>query len=232
MRREVVSFVRRSARMTAGQERAWAAYADRYLLEVPRAATRTSVAPTPPLDLAAVFGRAAPVVVEIGPGHGDSLVPLARDRPEIDIVAFEVYEPAIAAMLARLARAGVDNVRVVAADAVAGLATLLPAASVSEVWTFFPDPWPKARHHKRRLVDTSFADLVGSRLRAGGRWRLATDWADYAATMRTVLDGHPAFATAYPGGWAPRWAPRPVTRFEQRGTAAGRRVFDLDYTRR
>lgn len=231
VRREVVSFVRRSARMTAGQARAWAAYAERYLVEVPRGATSTSVAPTAPLDLPTIFGRDAPLVVEVGPGHGDSLVPLASARPEVNILAFEVYQPAVASLLARLAEAGVGNVRIVAADAVAGLAVLLRPASVAEVWTFFPDPWPKARHHKRRLITPDLTDLVAERMQPGGRWRLATDWADYAVAMRAVLDAHPGLRNAH-AGWAPRWDARPLTRFEERGLAADRPIFDLEYRRR
>jgi len=221
--------------MTAGQARAWAAYADRYLVQVPRGATSTSVAPTATLDLAATFprpaGTEAPLVVEIGPGPGDSLVPMAAARPETDILAFEVYQPAIAALLGRLAEARVTNVRIVAADAVAGLAVLLPPASVAEVWTFFPDPWPKARHHKRRLLGGDLVDLVAERMRPGGSWRLATDWADYATATRAVLDAHPAFLNVH-DGWAPRGDTRPVTRFEARGRAAGREIYDLEYRRR
>jgi tRNA (guanine-N7-)-methyltransferase len=99
------------------------------------------------------------------------------------------------------------------------------------VWLFFPDPWHKARHHKRRLLTTGFADLVASRMRQSGVWRLATDWQDYASWIREVLDDHPAFVNEHPGGWAPRWEARPMTRFEKRGLAAGRDIFDLAYRR-
>lgn len=199
---------------------------------MPRAETSTSVAPGSTLDLAAVFGRTAPVVVEIGPGMGDSLAPMAAARPASDVLAFEVFEPAIAALLARLATEEIGNVRIASVDAVDGFAHLLPPDSVDEVWMFFPDPWHKARHHKRRLLGTEFADLVASRLRAGGYWRLATDWPDYAAQMHDVLDRHPVFESEHPDGPASRWPDRPVTRFEQRGIDAGRTITDLVYRRR
>ena len=201
------------------------------MLDVPRLQTSTSVHPDARLDLAEAFGRSAPLIVEIGPGPGESLVPMAEARPEANVLAFEVYQPAIAQILGSLAAAGVENVRLVSADAVAGMTHLLPVASVAELWTFFPDPWPKARHHKRRLLSPGFVDLAASRLEPGARWRLATDWADYAEVMRTALDDHPELIRDHDHGWGPRWAARPLTRFEQRGLAAGRAVFDLSYHR-
>jgi tRNA (guanine-N7-)-methyltransferase len=218
--------------MRRQQRRAWERHYDRFVLPVPRAETSTSVEPGAVLDSDVAFGRSAPLIVEIGPGTGDSLVPMALARPATNVLAFEVYQPAIASMLARLAAANVGNVRIVEADAVAGLQHLVARGSVDSVWMFFPDPWHKARHRKRRLLSTDFADLVASRMRAGGIWRLATDWEDYAGQMRSVLDDHPAFISEHPSGWAPRWDARPITRFEQRGLAAGRRIFDLTYRRR
>jgi tRNA (guanine-N7-)-methyltransferase len=227
LHREVTSFVRRSARMRDSQRRAYEAQLGGLVLDVPQGDLRTSVAADAGvLDLPAVFGRTAPVVVEIGCGPGDSLVPMARARPEVDVLAFEVFEPAVAALVARAAREGVTNVRAVPVDAVAGLDRLLAPASLAEVWTFFPDPWPKQKHHKRRLVDTTFADVVASRLRPGGRWRLATDWAEYADQMRTVLDTHPGFVAE-----AEERGDRPVTRFERRGLAESRPITDLVYRR-
>jgi tRNA (guanine-N7-)-methyltransferase len=217
--------------MRPQQRRAWEHHYDRYVLPVPRDQTSTSIAPGAILDLEAVFGREAPLTVEIGPGMGDSLVPMALARPDVDILAFEVYQPAIASTLAQLAANDVPNVRIVQADAVAGLRHLVPAASVGEVWMFFPDPWHKARHRKRRLLSPDFVDLVASRMQVGGIWRLATDWQDYAGQMRQVIEGHPAFANAHSGSWAPRWEARPLTRFERRGLEAGRQVYDLTYRR-
>lgn len=230
--REIVSFVRRSARLTTGQRRAWDDHANRWVLDVPRGDTDTSIAPGFSVDLTDVFGRMAPLIVEIGSGTGSSLVPMAQQRPDSNVLAFEVYQPAVARTLARLARDGVDNVRLVQADAVEGLAALVPPGSVDALWLFFPDPWHKSRHHKRRLLTPAFVDLVASRMKPGAEWRLATDWEDYAWQMRQVLDGHDAFANVHPGGWAPRWEARPVTRFEERGVAAGRSIFDLTYRRR
>jgi tRNA (guanine-N7-)-methyltransferase len=214
------------------QRRAWEAYRDRWVLDVPHADLSTSVAPdTAPLELPDVFGRPAPLIVEIGPGSGDSLVPMAQDRPEANILAFEVFEPAIASMLARLARARVTNVRIVPVDAVDGLTHLVTDASIEQLWTFFPDPWHKSRHRKRRLLSPRFADLVADKMVPGGRWRLATDWADYARHIRGVLDDHDRFVNHDPQGLARRWESRPVTRFEQRGLDAGRHIVDLCYER-
>jgi tRNA (guanine-N7-)-methyltransferase len=218
--------------MTPAQRRAWESYQDRWVIDVPRADTSTSVAAGSTLDLAAVFGRTAPVMVEVGPGMGDSLAPMAAARPGCDVLAFEVFQPAIAALLARLATEEIGNVRIASVDAVDGFAHLLPPDSVDEVWMFFPDPWHKARHHKRRLLSPQFAGLVATRLRVGGCWRLATDWPDYADQMRDVLDRHPDYENAHPDGPAPRFADRPVTRFEQRGIEAGRTITDLVYRRR
>ena len=230
-RRDVVSFVRRSNRMRPNQRRAWEAYRDRFVLEVPRLNTSTSVHPAASLDLQKAFGRDAELIVEIGPGTGESLVPMAKARPQANVLAFEVYQPAIARMLAQLARNGLDNVRIVEADAVAAMEHLVPVRSVDELWLFFPDPWHKARHHKRRLLTPDFAALSAARLKPLGIWRIATDWADYAERMREVLDSDPSFANLHPSGWAPRWDGRPVTHFEQRGLDAGRQIFDLAYRR-
>jgi tRNA (guanine-N7-)-methyltransferase len=229
--REVVSYVRRSARMRPNQRRAWDRHHDAFVLEVPQRETSTSIDAAARLDLPAAFGRVAPLVVEIGPGTGESLVPMARARPEANVLAFEVYAPAVAQLIGALARADVANVRIVAANAVEGLQHLVPAGGLDELWTFFPDPWPKLRHHKRRLVDAEFAALVHSRLRPGGLWRLATDWEDYALQMRQVLDAQAGLVDQHPGEWAPRWPERPLTRFEGRGLEAGRQVRDLTYRR-
>jgi tRNA (guanine-N7-)-methyltransferase len=230
-RRDVVSFVRRSHRMRPNQRRAWETYRDRFVIDVPRLDTSTSVHPAASLDLVRAFGRDAELVVEIGPGTGESLIPMAKARPLANVLAFEVYEPAIARILAQLARNGLDNVRIVEADAVAAMEHLVPVGSVDEIWLFFPDPWHKARHRKRRLLTPEFAALSASRMKPGGVWRIATDWAEYAERMRQVLDSDPRLATMHPNCWAPRWDRRPITHFEQRGLEAGRQIFDLAYRR-
>lgn len=237
--REVVSFVRRSARFNDSQKRAWAAHAHRWVLDVPRAQTDTSIDSAFSVDPTELFGRDAPLVVEIGSGMGDSLVPMARDRPDHNVLAFEVYQPAVAGTLVRLAREHVDNVRLVQADAVQGLATMLGPGTIDELWIFFPDPWHKSRHHKRRLLTPDFAELAATRLKHGAVWRLATDWEDYAVQMRRVLDEHPELVREHSwpepdhdDPWGPRWPGRPVTRFEERGLEAGRTIYDLAYRRR
>lgn len=228
--REVVSFVRRSTRMNPSQQRAWDTLRETYVVEVPRGASHTSISPDARLDWTAVFGRGAPLAVEIGGGTGHALVALAEAHPELNVVAFEVYVPSVASTMARLARHGVTNVRIIIGDGVEGLAALLPADSVEHLWTFFPDPWHKSRHHKRRLVSTEFAALVATRLTPTGAWHLATDWEDYAEAMREVLDEHLGLANVH-DDWAPRLDERPVTKYERRGMDAGRTIRDLTYRR-
>jgi tRNA (guanine-N7-)-methyltransferase len=173
------------------------------------------------------FGREAPIVVEIGSGVGEATAALAASRPSYDIVALEVWRPGVAHTLGLLADEGAGNVRLLSVDAVWCLEHLFGPGEVAELWTFFPDPWPKTRHHKRRLVNSDFARLAASRLRPDGLWRLATDWGDYAEQMRAVLDAEPALE----GGVAPRWDDRPVTKFERKGRTADRMIVDLAYRR-
>ena len=223
--------MRRSTRMRSNQRRAWDRYHPEFVIEVPRLETSTSIHPSARIDLTEAFGREAPLIVEIGPGTGESLIPMARARAGDNVLAFEVYQPAIARILGALGREQIDNVRLIEADAVAGLRHVVGADSVDELWTFFPDPWPKARHHKRRLLSPDFVDLAVSRLKPGGRWRLATDWEDYAGRMRDLLDDHPRLVNDHDQEWGPRWSARPVSRFEARGIEAGRQIFDLSYAR-
>lgn len=230
-KRSIVSFVRRSSRMNESQRAALARHGGRFVVPVASGELSTSLAPGVSVDWAAEFDRDAPLVVEIGSGTGDSLVPMAAGRPGCNVVAFEVFERAVASTVGRLARDSVTNVRLVMADGAQGLAQLFPDSSVSELWTFFADPWHKARHHKRRLVSRAFGSVVAAKLAPGGLWRLATDWEDYALWMREELDDHPGLVNVH-GGWAPRLAERPVTKYEARGLAAGRTVFDLTYARR
>ena len=227
VQRDVVSFVRRSARMNAGQQKAWTDL-QHWVVPVPRRETSTSIAPDARVDWPAVFGRAAPLVVEIGGGNGDVIAALAASHPERDHVAFEVFEPAVASTLAKCRRAGVQNVRVVVANGPDALAALIDDHTLTELWTFFPDPWHKKRHHKRRLVSRDFADLVARKLSPDGCWRLATDWTDYAEAIHEVLHDHPSLVSRYPG-WAPRWQDRPQTSYEAKGVAAGRTIHDLCY---
>lgn len=225
------SFTRRGGRMLkASHQAAWDRYADALVLDVPRphgSSGSTAVDPAYRIDPAATFGRVAPLVVEIGSGSGDALVHAATQRPEWDFLAFEVWRPGIGHALAKMGAQPLSNVRFVEADAALALATLLSPESVHEVWTFFPDPWPKTKHHKRRLVSTEFASTVADLVPVGGVWRLATDWAHYARAMRQVVDGHTSWELA-----STERAPlRPMTRFERRGLEAGREIADLAYRR-
>ena len=236
-RRRTVSFSRLDGRLNARHQRAWDRFSSDFLLDVPRAVARTSVDPAFRLDAAAAFGRVAPLVVEVGSGAGDAVVHAAAARPETDFLAVEVYRPGVAQTLAKVGAQGLGNVRVVQADAVDVLGTMLPEGSVEQVWVFFPDPWHKSRHVKRRLVTPGLADLVARCLAPQGLWRLATDWADYARQMRDVAEASPHFTNRYAGqlasaddprgGFAPRFEGRVMTRFERKGLAVGRTVFDL-----
>ncbi|QIK67568.1 tRNA (guanosine(46)-N7)-methyltransferase TrmB [Nocardioides sp. HDW12B] len=216
----VTSYARRGSRLNGPQQKAWDAAADRWVLPTDAVAHET-------WNQRRWFGREAPLVVEVGSGDGESVAALAATRPEQDVLAVEVWRPGVAGTLRRLLAADVPNVRLVMLDATWLLEHRLPPGSLAEVWTFFPDPWPKKRHHKRRLVGPRFAGVVASRLRAGGLWRLATDWPDYADHAEQTLATVPELV----GGRTERWAERPVTRFERRGLDAGRPPVDLTYRR-
>lgn len=218
--REVLSYSRRGSRFSFRQQAAWDAHAARWWIP-------DEAVDRPDFSLAGCFDRAAPLVVEIGCGVGEATAVLAAARPECNVLGFEVWRPGVAETLARLAEAGAGNARLLSIDAVWSMEHLLAAGQVHELWTFFPDPWPKNRHHKRRLVTPAFAAVAASRLEPGGTWRLATDWPEYAAQMQHVLDAEPGLV----GGVTPRWAERPLTRFERRGLAEGRPVTDLTYRR-
>jgi tRNA (guanine-N7-)-methyltransferase len=218
--REVLSYSRRGSRLTPRQQEAWDAYHEAWVIP-------DDAVDDPGFRLADWFGRDAPLIVEIGSGVGEATGVLAAARPSHDVLALEVWRPGVAAALAELAAAGATNVRFCSVDAVWMLANRLPASGLAELWTFFPDPWPKTRHHKRRLVTEEFAALAASRLAPGGSWRLATDWADYAEQMVRVLEAEPRLR----GGVVARWQERPVTKFERKGLAAGRAITDLRYTR-
>ncbi|MDO9372219.1 MAG: tRNA (guanosine(46)-N7)-methyltransferase TrmB [Gammaproteobacteria bacterium] len=182
---------------------------------------------TAPLDLSALFGRTAPRVLEIGFGMGDALAEMARAHPEQDFLGIEVHRPGVGNLLRLLAEQQVSNVRVICADAVEVLGRYLPDAALDAVHLFFPDPWPKRRHHKRRIVQPPFVALVANKLKRGGRFHLCTDWEDYATQMLEVLDAAPEFTNACPADrYATRGA-RPLSKFERRATREGREVWDL-----
>ena len=224
----VRSFTRRGGRMPPRHQAAYDELAPRYVIDVPRDGGSTTVDPAYTLDPVEVFGRRAPLVIEVGPGSGDALVAGAKALPDTDILALEVWQPGIGQCLSRLVDLLPSNIRFVEADAEVALATMLPAGSVAEVWTYFPDPWPKRRQQHRRIVRPEFVDTVARVLEPGGLWRLATDIDGYATHMRRVLDVHDQFELV-----STERAPlRPVTRFERRGTEVGRTISDLAYRRR
>ncbi len=218
--REVLSYARRGSRFSAAQEASWSAHHESWVIP-------EDAVDDPDFDLATYFGRDAPLIVEIGSGVGEATASLAAARPECNVLAFEVWRPGVAETLERLELAGTTNVRLCEVDAVWSLEHLIAPASLAELWTFFPDPWHKVKHHKRRLVRPSFASLAASRLVPGGVWRLATDWSAYAEHMLEVLDAEPLLD----GGVVERWADRPITKFERKGANAGRGSTDLAYRR-
>jgi tRNA (guanine-N7-)-methyltransferase len=220
-RRPIRSFVLRTGRMTEAQARALAELAPRFL--VPFAAR--------PLDLDECFGREAPKVLEIGFGMGETTAAIARAHPEIDYLGIEVHAPGVGALLRRAADLGLKNLRVVQHDAVEVVREMIPPTSVDGVHVFFPDPWPKKRHHKRRLIQPAFVALVASRLKPGGYLHVATDWEDYATQILDTLAAEPLLENTAPG-FAERPASRPETKFERRGVRLGHAVWDLVFRRR
>ncbi|MFC6154273.1 tRNA (guanosine(46)-N7)-methyltransferase TrmB [Nocardioides yefusunii] len=215
---EVLSYSRRGSRFTPKQAEAWDAHHEAWV--IPDEAVDVN-----DFDLDAWFGRKAPLAIEIGSGVGEATAALAASRPDMNVLALEVWVPGVADSLRRLDEAGVNNVRFCSIDAVWFFENILGPDAITELWTFFPDPWHKKKHNKRRLVNPAFADLVSRRLVPGGEWRLATDWLEYAEQMQEVLDASPSFA----GGVVPRWDERPVTKFERKGLAKDRVITDLLY---
>jgi len=226
-RRTVVSFVNRGGRMTVGQTRAW----ERLW---PALGRDVAALPDGPLDLAGWFGRQAPVLLEIGPGMGETTAALAQAAPELNHLAVDVFQAGLAQLSMRVEAAGIENLRLLRGDAVVLLERHIPAGSLSGVRIFYPDPWPKKKHHKRRLVQPSFMALVASRLEPGGRVHLATDWAEYAEQMLEVCSAEPLLRNVHSdvdAGWAPRPDWRPRTKFESRAEEEGRVSRDLIFER-
>jgi tRNA (guanine-N7-)-methyltransferase len=177
-----------------------------------------------PLDVTALFGRDAPLVVEVGSGMGEATAQLAAADPGRNLLAVDVHVQGLGRLLRHIEHLGLTNVRVAEGDAIVLLRDMLTSGSIDEVRVFFPDPWPKARHAKRRLVQQPFLDLVASRLRPGGTLHVATDWTPYAEQVSDLVRRHPSYDVIHEGG---RPAHRPTTRFEQRGLDAGRTPYDL-----
>jgi len=221
-RRPIRSFVRRSGRITRSQR-----------LALERDWPRFGIEGRGLIDLDQIFGRHAPRVMEIGFGMGDVLIEMAARDRERDYLGVEVYEPGIGRVLSRLRTLGLENVRIVRGDAVEVLATRIAERTLDAALLYFPDPWPKKRHHKRRLVQPEFAELVCSRLKVGGRFELATDWEDYARHMLGVLENTPGLVNvAGAGRFMKSATTRPMTKFERRGRRLGHDVWDLGFERR
>ena len=223
--RAIRSFVRRTGRTTVGQAKALDVLGPQYLIPFqPRL-----------LDLPQAFGRAAPTILEIGFGMGEATAHIAALRPGENFLCCEVHSPGVGALLRRIGEQGLTNIRIVQHDAVEVLDHMLAPASLAGVHIFFPDPWHKLRHHKRRLVQPAFVAKLATRIAPGGYLHCATDWEPYAVQMLEVLGAEPALAntaSASASGYAARPGYRPLTKFENRGLKLGHGVWDLVFTRR
>jgi len=221
--RTVRSYVRRSGRVTASQARALSEYWSRLGLDF-RLQT---------VDLDALFGRTALRTMEIGFGNGEQLLARAVAEPERDFLGVEVHRSGVGQLLNAAVTGALSNIRVACHDAIEVLKAQIPAATLDEVQILFPDPWPKERHHKRRLIQPEFVELLATRLHSGGRLLLATDWAPYAEYMQLILDASPFFERLDTGATEVRAATaRALTRFERRGVQLGHAVSDFCYRRR
>ncbi|HRP98016.1 MAG TPA: tRNA (guanosine(46)-N7)-methyltransferase TrmB [Rhodocyclaceae bacterium] len=219
--RSIRSFVLRQGRMSPAQQR----HLDEMM---PRIGIPYRAAP---IDLEAVFGRAAPKIVEIGFGMGETTARIAAERPECDFLAVEVHGPGVGNLCKRIAEDGLGNLRIIQHDAVEVMRDMIGAGRLAGVHIFFPDPWHKKRHHKRRIVQPDFVALLARRLAAGGYLHCATDWEDYAQWMLEVLSGEPLLENTA-DDYAPRPSYRPLTKFENRGLKLGHGVWDLVFRRR
>jgi tRNA (guanine-N7-)-methyltransferase len=215
-RRPIRTYVLRQGRITAAQARAL-----RERLPVWGIPFRAEA-----IDLERAFGRAAPKVLEIGFGMGETTARIAAAHPELDYLCVEVHAPGVGSLLNRIDALGLRNLRVIQHDAVEVLEHMIAPAALDGVHIFFPDPWPKKRHHKRRLIQPAFVKLLASRMKPGGYLHVATDWEDYALQILEVLSGEPALENTAPG-FATRPETRPDTKFERRGVALGHRVWDM-----
>jgi len=219
--RPVRSYVLRQGRMSPAQTRALAELLPLFGIDYAPA----------PLAFAQVFGRVAPVILEIGFGMGETTAAIAHAHPRHDFLALDVHAPGVGALLKRIDALSLTNVRVIRHDAVEVVAQMIPAASLAAVHVFFPDPWPKKRHHKRRLLQGAFVHALAQRLAPGGYLHAATDWEDYAQDILATFTAEPLLANTAEG-FAPKPAWRPQTKFEMRGRRLGHGVWDILFTRR
>jgi tRNA (guanine-N7-)-methyltransferase len=221
--RPIRSFVLRAGRMGSGQVKALAELGPQFVLPFQ----------PQPADWDAVFGRSAPQVLEIGFGMGQATAQIAAARPDLDFIGVEVHEPGVGALLREIGDRGLGNLRILQHDAVEVLQQMVAPASLAGVHIYFPDPWHKKRHNKRRLIQPAFVQLLASRIAPGGWLHCATDWEDYAQQMLDVLGAEPTLAnTAADMGYAPKPELRPLTKFEARGLRLGHGVWDLLFTKR
>lgn len=220
--RKIRSFIRRQGRITQGQQSALENYWDKYCL-----------VPNKTLDAVHVFGRHAALCIEIGFGNGDCLAKLATANPDKDYIGIEVHRPGVGHLILQLEQQGLQNVRIYCHDAIEVLTHSLADDSLSAAHLFFPDPWHKRKHHKRRIVQASFLSLLASKLQSGGYFHAATDWENYAEAMLKVLSGDNRFAnTSLNTHYCERPAYRPLTKFEQRGLRLGHGVWDLIFIKK
>jgi len=219
--RKIRSFVRREGRITVGQQRALQDLWPRY-----------GLAADQPLDLATIFGRRAPCTLEIGFGNGDALATMAGQQTDTDFIGIEVHRPGVGRLLQQLDEHELSNVRVMREDAVQLLNSCFPDNSLDRLLLFFPDPWHKKRHHKRRIVQPAFIELLARKIKPGGILHMATDWEDYARHMLEVMGESAAFRNcAGTGNYSPQPDYRPVTKVERRGQRLGHGVWDLLFER-
>ncbi|KWX02055.1 tRNA (guanosine(46)-N7)-methyltransferase TrmB [Carbonactinospora thermoautotrophica] len=217
----IPTYVMRRGRMSAAQERALATMRDRYVLPMDGR----------PIDFAKVFGREAPVVLEIGFGMGEATAAMADAWRDKNFLAVDVHTPGVGGLIDKCERRGLTNVRIIEGDAILVLRDMIPPDSLARVHIFFPDPWPKKRHHKRRIIRPDLVPLIVSRIQPGGILHTATDWEPYAEQMLQVLSAEPLLENCYEG-YAPRPDYRPLTKFEQQGLAKGHTVRDLIFRRK
>ncbi|WP_372599804.1 tRNA (guanosine(46)-N7)-methyltransferase TrmB [Amphritea sp.] len=220
--RTVKSFVLRAGRMTEGQQKAMETVWPHMGLELSQGM----------LDLTEVFGREAPVVLEIGFGMGDSLIEMAKHQPEKNYIGIEVHRPGVGRLLSNAEKEGLSNIRVFCDDAIEVLARCIPDGSLSTVQLFFPDPWHKKKHNKRRIVQLAFAETIRKKLKVGGQFHMATDWENYAEHMMEVMSAAPGYRNvAGDQAYSPQPEWRPVTKFQKRGERLGHGVWDLMFER-
>lgn len=221
--RPIRSYVRRSGRLTDGQARALATHWPRFGVEQNNEC----------LDYQRLFEREAPTFVEIGFGMGQSLSEMAQQRPEHNFIGIEVHQPGVGSLLCQVKELGLENIRVIAADAVEVMTAMIGHNSLAGVYLFFPDPWHKKRHHKRRIVQPAFVDMIVQRIQPEGVFHMATDWENYAEHMLEVGEACPQLSNiAGQGNYNPDTGNRVETKFERRGLRLGHGIWDLIFVRK